>query len=267
MSKSITQDMAYRQSLMKYAEKYGVSRASRKYNKKAGHTSTSEAALGRSVASLACQSRRPHSHPNQHTEAELKLIRDMRRRQSDPGYGRTLAPSAAARLHPLSREFVPCHAQNGPVSSRKAEKYIQAQALRADDPPRRARSGGCEGRNAQVHRRSGASAVPVHRYRRVHTAALSGGVSGAIHLFLGGLPAQAAKVLPTRFTSNSGCFLPQRAAQKLRRINKEISAMTKKQQADLDDSQPAERRCLFDVLSFSSNACSFTRECNADFYN
>ena len=33
MSKSITQDMAYRQSLMKYAAKYGVSRASRKYNK------------------------------------------------------------------------------------------------------------------------------------------------------------------------------------------------------------------------------------------
>ena len=33
MSKSITQDMAYRKSLMKYAEKYGVSRASRKYNK------------------------------------------------------------------------------------------------------------------------------------------------------------------------------------------------------------------------------------------
>ena len=75
------------------------------------------------------------------------------------------------------------------------------------------------------------------------------------------------KVLPTGFTSNSRCFLPQRAAQKLRRINKEISAMTKKQQADLDDSQPAERRCLFDVLSFGSNACSFARECNADFYN
>ena len=33
MSKRITQDMAYRQSLMKYTEKYGVSRASRKYNK------------------------------------------------------------------------------------------------------------------------------------------------------------------------------------------------------------------------------------------
>ena len=33
MSKSITQDMAYRQSLMKYAEKYGVGRASRNYSK------------------------------------------------------------------------------------------------------------------------------------------------------------------------------------------------------------------------------------------
>ena len=32
MSNSITQDMKYRQALMKYAEKYGVSRASRKYN-------------------------------------------------------------------------------------------------------------------------------------------------------------------------------------------------------------------------------------------
>ena len=28
---SVTQDMAYRQSLMKYAEKFGVGRASRKY--------------------------------------------------------------------------------------------------------------------------------------------------------------------------------------------------------------------------------------------
>ena len=31
---------------------------------------------------LACQSQRPHSHPNQHTEAELKLIRDMRHPES-----------------------------------------------------------------------------------------------------------------------------------------------------------------------------------------
>ena len=44
-----------------------------------------EAALGWKCGSLACQSRRPHSHPNQHTEAELKLIRDMRRRNPPLG--------------------------------------------------------------------------------------------------------------------------------------------------------------------------------------
>ena len=38
-----------------------------------------------SVASLGCQSRRPHGHPNQHTEADLKLIRDMRRRNPTLG--------------------------------------------------------------------------------------------------------------------------------------------------------------------------------------
>lgn len=85
MSKSITQDMAYRQSLMKYAEKYGVSRASRKYNKSRSYIYFWRARWDGNVESLACQSRRPHSHPNQHTEAELKLIRDMRRRNPHLG--------------------------------------------------------------------------------------------------------------------------------------------------------------------------------------
>ena len=56
---------------MKYAEKYGVSRASRKYNKKPVVHLLLESPLGRECGILACQSRRPHSHPNQHTEEEL----------------------------------------------------------------------------------------------------------------------------------------------------------------------------------------------------
>jgi len=85
MSKSIAQDMAYRQSLMKYAKKYGVSRASRKYNKSRSYIYFWKARWDGSAASLTCQSRRPHSHPNQHTEAELKLIKDMRRRNPTLG--------------------------------------------------------------------------------------------------------------------------------------------------------------------------------------
>ena len=85
MKKSITQDMAYRQSLMKFAAKNGVSKASRKYNKSRSYIYFWLNRWDGSVESLVCQSRRPHTHPNQHTEEELKLIRDMHRRNPDLG--------------------------------------------------------------------------------------------------------------------------------------------------------------------------------------
>ena len=85
MSKSITQDIAYRQSLMKYAEKYGVNCASRRYNRSRSYIYFWKVRWDGTVESLVCQSRQPRSHPNQHTEAELTLIRDMRRRNPDLG--------------------------------------------------------------------------------------------------------------------------------------------------------------------------------------
>jgi len=83
--KNITQDMRYRQSLMKYAEKYGVSRASRKYNKSRSYIYFWKARYDGSLESLACQSRRPHSHPNQHTAQEITLIKNLRRRNPKLG--------------------------------------------------------------------------------------------------------------------------------------------------------------------------------------
>lgn len=85
MANSITQDMRYRQSLMKYAQKYGVSRASRKYNKSRSYIYFWKKRWNGTVESLACHSRRPHSHPNQHTDEELKWICDMRRRNPSLG--------------------------------------------------------------------------------------------------------------------------------------------------------------------------------------
>ena len=63
MSKSITQEMAYRQSLMKYAEKYGVSRASRKYNKSRSYIYSWKARWDGCVKSLACRSSVPTAIP------------------------------------------------------------------------------------------------------------------------------------------------------------------------------------------------------------
>ncbi len=65
---------------MCYALKYGVSRASRKYNRPRSSIYFWLSRYDGTIESLANRSKRPHSHPNQHTEAELKLIRYMRRR-------------------------------------------------------------------------------------------------------------------------------------------------------------------------------------------
>ena len=82
---SITQDARYRYSIMQYAEKYGVARASRKYNKSRSYIYFWKKRYDGSMESLLCQSRRPHSHPREHTQQELKLIRDMRRRNPKLG--------------------------------------------------------------------------------------------------------------------------------------------------------------------------------------
>lgn len=82
---TVTQDMKYRQSLVCFAQKYGVARASRKYNKSRSYIYFWLKRYDGSIQSLACQSKRPHSHPRQHTPEELKLIKDMRRRSPSLG--------------------------------------------------------------------------------------------------------------------------------------------------------------------------------------
>lgn len=82
---SITQDMKYRQSLLCYAQKYGVSKASRKYNVHRSYIYRWRARWDGTVQSLACMSRRPHSHPNAHTPEEIDMILRYRRRNPTLG--------------------------------------------------------------------------------------------------------------------------------------------------------------------------------------
>ena len=77
---SITQDMRYRLSLIKYAEKYGVSKTAVKYKTNRQYIYRWKRRYDGSIESLRDRSRRPHHHPNQHTPQEIKLITDMRRR-------------------------------------------------------------------------------------------------------------------------------------------------------------------------------------------
>jgi transposase InsO family protein len=83
--KSITQDMKFRQSLIEYSYKYGVTKAACKYNKPRSTIYSWRKRYDGTIQSLAHISRKPHSHPNQHTEAELKLISNHRRRNPNLG--------------------------------------------------------------------------------------------------------------------------------------------------------------------------------------
>ena len=82
---TITQDMRFRLSLIRYAEKHGVTKAAIRYRVNRQYIYRWKNRYDGSLESLGYRSRRPHSHPNQHTPAELKLIADMRRRNPDLG--------------------------------------------------------------------------------------------------------------------------------------------------------------------------------------
>lgn len=81
----ITQTMLYRQSLIQYAKKHDVTKAAIRYKTNRQYIYRWLKRYDGTLQSLADRSHRPHSHPNQHTEAELKLIRDMRRRNPNTG--------------------------------------------------------------------------------------------------------------------------------------------------------------------------------------
>ena len=82
---TVTQIMQFRQSLLKYAEKYGVTKAAIKYNVNRQYIYRWKRRYNGDIQSLANKSHRPHHHPNQHTEAELQKIKNFRRRNPNTG--------------------------------------------------------------------------------------------------------------------------------------------------------------------------------------
>jgi len=77
--------MRFRLSLIQYAQKHGVTKAAIRYRVNRQYIYRWMNRYDGSWGSLCNRSRRPHRHPNQHTPQELKLISDMRRRNSHTG--------------------------------------------------------------------------------------------------------------------------------------------------------------------------------------
>lgn len=82
---NITQDMLFRLSLINYAKKFGVTKAAIKYHTNRQYIYRWLKRYDGSVYSLAYRSRKPHHHPNQHTDEEISLIKNMYRRNKSVG--------------------------------------------------------------------------------------------------------------------------------------------------------------------------------------
>ena len=82
---SITQDILYKQSVIKYSFKHGVTKAAIKFKMHRKTIYRWREKYDGTAQSLKNKSRRPHSHPNQHTKEEIKLIKNYKNRNKDTG--------------------------------------------------------------------------------------------------------------------------------------------------------------------------------------
>ena len=83
--KKITQTARYRQSLILYAGKYGVTKAAIRYHTNRQYIYRWKKRYDGTLQSLEDRSHRPHSHANQHRPDEIQLIDNMRRRNPNAG--------------------------------------------------------------------------------------------------------------------------------------------------------------------------------------
>ena len=82
---TITQTMRFRQALIEYSLKHGVTKAAIRYKTNRQYVYRWRNRYDGTLHSLVDKSHRPHHHPNEHTPDELKLISDMRRRNPHDG--------------------------------------------------------------------------------------------------------------------------------------------------------------------------------------
>lgn len=97
MKTSITEEMKFRQTDVEYAIKYNNNaKAARRYKTSRQQVQRWRKKYNGTVQSLANQSRRPHKHPKQHTEKEIKLIQNKYQRHKHEGLGEVYRKSIDA---------------------------------------------------------------------------------------------------------------------------------------------------------------------------
>lgn len=83
--KTITQKIRFRETMVKHCETHGACAAEKKYKISRTTIYRWKKRYDRTPESLTDKSHSPKCHPNQHTTEEIKLIQDMRKRNSHAG--------------------------------------------------------------------------------------------------------------------------------------------------------------------------------------
>lgn len=81
----LTQDLLFKQAVIRCSQKIGVTEAAKRYKTTRQWIYYWLRRYDGTLESLKERSRRPHHHPKEHTEQELTLIANMRRRNTDTG--------------------------------------------------------------------------------------------------------------------------------------------------------------------------------------
>lgn len=85
MGNSITQKLKYKQSVIKFSYKYGVTKAAIRFNENRRTIYRWIERYDGTLASLKDKSRKPHHNPKEHTEEEIKLIKNYKKNNKETG--------------------------------------------------------------------------------------------------------------------------------------------------------------------------------------
>ncbi len=85
MGNNITQKLKYKESVVKFSYKYGVTKAAIKFGECKRTIYRWRDRYDGSLNSLKDKSRRPHYHPKQHTEEEIKMIKNYKNNNKETG--------------------------------------------------------------------------------------------------------------------------------------------------------------------------------------
>lgn len=85
MGNNIIQRLKYKESVVKFSYKYGVTKTAIKYSECRRTIYRWRKKYDGSLESLKDKSRKPHYHPNQHTKEEIKLIKQYKANNKNTG--------------------------------------------------------------------------------------------------------------------------------------------------------------------------------------